>query len=462
MSYDYKFHYDVAIIGGGVAGLFSALYLRQFYKDIVVIERDKCGSGATNDAAGMLAPIHELDFQEVELFRLGQESLRLYELLAKALPPFGLDRTGTIEVALTADDVPYLRRQYEFQQSLGLAVEWLDHSALHALVPALAQTVPAGILCPTDIQVDNRQLVRTLVDYLRSVDVHIIEERIASPIIYTSWFGHYEIRTPVDLYFTDWIVIANGLGHPFILFDAPDHRKNWPWQKRFTSKDSQVIEKDVSKNFQEAKKTTIAHPDAYFNPYDENRRPPIIYSKYGEFDPVKDNYRQLKSINKKGTIEDYRFERHITPSKKVYPVRGQMVSVAPSDPPLFRHVIRIRSKVYGNGYLVPKADRIVIGSTSEEMGYDRRLNMGGVMDILNRAYLTVPGLYDRPILETWVGLRPATFDRHPVLEQVPNERIMLVNGLYRHGILLGPWAARQMTLQLREAAFDFNVRLRRQ
>ena len=80
----------------------------------------------------------------------------------------------------------------------------------------------------------------------------------------------------------------------------------------------------------------------------------------------------------------------------------------------------------------------------EEKGFATHNTAGGLLDMLRKAHLAVPGIYELKVLETWVGLRPATLDRKPLIQK--DERgVWHVNGLFRHGIMLGPWAGREST-----------------
>ncbi len=76
-------------------------------------------------------------------------------------------------------------------------------------------------------------------------------------------------------------------------------------------------------------------------------------------------------------------------------------------------VIRtVRARYPTSVYLVPRTDgRLIIGATSEEMGYDTRLTVGGIFELLRGAWETVPGVYELPILESWAGLRPGSRDK---------------------------------------------------
>ena len=93
-------------------------------------------------------------------------------------------------------------------------------------------------------------------------------------------------------------------------------------------------------------------------------------------------------------------------------------------------------------YLVPRSDgRLIVGATSEEMGFDTRLTAGGVFELLRGAWEAVPGVYELPILETWAGLRPGSRDNAPILGKTPIENLIYATGHYRNGILLTPITA---------------------
>jgi glycine oxidase len=127
---------------------------------------------------------------------------------------------------------------------------------------------------------------------------------------------------------------------------------------------------------------------------------------------------------------------HIDP-RLVRPVRGQMAQVElrarPFEPLLFgRH-----------GYVVPRADgRLLLGSTSEEAGFEKDVTLGGLHQVLGKALAIAPSLAEARVEATWAGLRPATADGLPVLGKGPLERLFLATGHFRNGILLAPMTAR--------------------
>ncbi|MFP6730835.1 MAG: glycine oxidase ThiO [Alphaproteobacteria bacterium] len=122
----------------------------------------------------------------------------------------------------------------------------------------------------------------------------------------------------------------------------------------------------------------------------------------------------------------------------VRPLKGQMLAVQmPRGAPLLDHV------VWGSDiYLVPRSDgRLLIGATVEEMGFDPSLTAGGMMDLLREAWEVLPGIYDLPIIESWVGFRPASRDDAPILGPTALAGLIMATGHHRNGILLAPITA---------------------
>jgi glycine oxidase len=101
-----------------------------------------------------------------------------------------------------------------------------------------------------------------------------------------------------------------------------------------------------------------------------------------------------------------------------------------------RHVVR-----GPRAYLCPKADRVVVGATSEERGDRAPVTAGGVYRLLEGAVRVVPAVEEWDWVETWTGLRPASPDHAPLLGDSPHAGVVYATGHYRHGMLLLPVTA---------------------
>ncbi|WP_406133910.1 glycine oxidase ThiO [Streptomyces zaomyceticus] len=124
----------------------------------------------------------------------------------------------------------------------------------------------------------------------------------------------------------------------------------------------------------------------------------------------------------------------------VRPVKGQVLRLrvpAPYAPFLSRTV---RAVVRGSHvYLVPRENgELVVGATSEELGWDTTVTAGGVYELLRDAHELVPGLTELPLTETRAGLRPASPDNAPLLGPTALPGLHLATGHYRNGVLLTP------------------------
>jgi glycine oxidase len=121
---------------------------------------------------------------------------------------------------------------------------------------------------------------------------------------------------------------------------------------------------------------------------------------------------------------------------QVKPVKGQML-LAGGPPDFCRHMI-----LDGETYLIPRADgRIVVGSTLEDVGFDKTVTIDAVGDLAVRGARLMPELGELPMITSWAGLRPATPDRLPYIGRAPVEGLIVATGHYRNGILLAPITA---------------------
>ena len=129
----------------------------------------------------------------------------------------------------------------------------------------------------------------------------------------------------------------------------------------------------------------------------------------------------------------------------IRPVRGQMVLLSVQPLP-FIHILSL-----GQRYLVPRPDgRILVGSTEEEAGFDKRNTAAGIGGLIEFATRLVPCLAAARFERAWAGLRPGSPDGLPYLCQVPETRnLFLAAGHFRAGLQLSPISALLMSQLLR-------------
>jgi len=373
-----QLHKDVVIIGGGLAGLSTALYLTQIDPErrITILDKNEdgaeaeAGNQASMAAAGMLAPNSERlpkgDYRDLCLAskRMYTDFVALVEGMAQESGPEGhkhLWKESDKSVSLEPWNIGYVASggflapafagdtvatwaPPEDEEGKTPSAFWLDATQVRELEPHLHPDVVGGWWFPEDASVDARRLTCSLkgacvgagVEFLCGSRNEASSLDLQDGICKGVWLGSHQSRYLA----AKAVLVANGA-----------------WMRNLL--------------------------------------------------PV-----------------------------PLEPHKGQSLSLRmPADrPPILRRVL-----FGGDSYIVPKADgRIVIGATVEAGSFDASVTPAGVMHVLQHALQLVPGLQDLPIEETWAGLRPTTPDKGPILGQTPWENLFLAGGYWRNGVLLAP------------------------
>jgi len=160
---------DVIVVGAGVIGLTVAWRAAVRGARVTVLERDDAQDAASRVAAGMLAPVSEVEFGRGgrRLLALGMRSAALWPAFASELQEasgeqVGLLQSGTLMVARDADEARELERQIELRRSLGLRAVRLRASQARELEPALAPTIRLALELPDDHSVEPRLVLAAL------------------------------------------------------------------------------------------------------------------------------------------------------------------------------------------------------------------------------------------------------------------------------------------------------------
>jgi len=126
-----------------------------------------------------------------------------------------------------------------------------------------------------------------------------------------------------------------------------------------------------------------------------------------------------------GQIRGARFARAVEPA------RGQLVSYSGSP---LRHV------AYGpRGYVVPRGDHTIGGSTMENVGFDAATTAEGVRKVRDASEEICPHLTASEPIRSWAGLRPVTPDMLPILGIDPTRpSLIYACGHSRNGVLMAP------------------------
>ncbi len=125
---------------------------------------------------------------------------------------------------------------------------------------------------------------------------------------------------------------------------------------------------------------------------------------------------------------------------KIKPVMGQMLCVKFAEQQLETMVLD------GGHYFIPRKDgNVLIGSTMENVGFDKATTQMARNDLMEWACALWPDIAGAEFIKHWSGLRPATDSGKPYLGQLKDYENVYINaGHFRKGILQAPVCARKI------------------
>ena len=171
---------DALVVGGGIIGLAIAREMAVGGAAVALLDRGSVsGPDATDVAAGMLAPVGELDFGEPDLLTMNLASASIYPGLCEALTAeTGIDpgyrHSGGLHVAPDADEAAVHRRMLDLQIESGLDSRWLGPAAAREMEPALSPSIHGAVFAADDGSVDPRQMARSLEESARRGGAEIL------------------------------------------------------------------------------------------------------------------------------------------------------------------------------------------------------------------------------------------------------------------------------------------------
>ncbi|MFT6914128.1 MAG: glycine oxidase [Motiliproteus sp.] len=127
----------------------------------------------------------------------------------------------------------------------------------------------------------------------------------------------------------------------------------------------------------------------------------------------------------------------------VAPVKGQML-LFNTEAYRGRGPLLDRVVLSGGRYLIPRADgRILVGSTLEYQGFDKRVTESAYDSLYQSAVALLPALQESQVEAQWAGLRPGSPDGVPYIGPVEGfDNLFLNAGHFRNGLVLAPASCR--------------------
>ena len=148
----------VLVIGAGIIGVSTALYLARAGVDVLVIDRGRANGQASGANAGSLhlqllswdlpadaAADRSTAAQTLLLQKMGIEAWR--ELQAETGAEFELKITGGLVVAENEQDLEFLRQKAAAERAFGVDVEPVNAVDLRRMLPLIAERMIGGTYC---------------------------------------------------------------------------------------------------------------------------------------------------------------------------------------------------------------------------------------------------------------------------------------------------------------------------
>jgi glycine oxidase len=144
--------------------------------------------------------------------------------------------------------------------------------------------------------------------------------------------------------------------------------------------------------------------------------------------------------------------KEIGPAPDIVPVRGQMLLYR-LPPERFTRIVLAEGH-----YAIPRRDgHVLVGSTMEEVGFDKTVTEQARDDLAAAAEILVPELAQAQLVRHWAGLRPGSPTGVPFIGRHPTVAGLYINaGHYRNGVVMAPASARLLAdiMLERPAAVD--------
>jgi 4-methylaminobutanoate oxidase (formaldehyde-forming) len=147
---------DVIIIGGGVAGLSTAMQLAGRGASVQILERERLGNGSTGRAAGLLGQLRG-NAEHTRMLIDGVEIVRQLEKLA------GIEifvQTGSLRIAETPERAAEIASLVEMGKSIGFDIDHMPIDEVARRMPYMrTDDVIDACYCPTDGHLQPAELV---------------------------------------------------------------------------------------------------------------------------------------------------------------------------------------------------------------------------------------------------------------------------------------------------------------
>ena len=138
---------DVVIVGGGVAGLSTAMQLARRGRSVTVLERERIGNGSTGRAAGLLGQLRGTSAATSMLV----DGVQIVRELEEQAQVEIFVQTGSLRVAETPERAREIVDLVEMGKAIGFDIDHLPREEVGHLLPYMrTDDLLDACYCPTD------------------------------------------------------------------------------------------------------------------------------------------------------------------------------------------------------------------------------------------------------------------------------------------------------------------------
>jgi gamma-glutamylputrescine oxidase len=203
---------DVAIVGGGIAGLSAAQWLAEnaSHLSVAVLEATTCGAGASGRSSGFITPDSELGLRDL-VRRFGSDGQRLWTdatescgLIKENIRRFGVNcgliEADSVYAATRPSGVRDVQEEHQARMDLGLPSRFYEKDATRRVLGSDAYL--AALRYPNTFAIDPFAYLQCLRDVLLARGVRIFER---SPVVRVGQDG---VQTAIGTAAASHVVVA--------------------------------------------------------------------------------------------------------------------------------------------------------------------------------------------------------------------------------------------------------------
>lgn len=390
---------DVVIVGGGINGCSTALWLARRGLKVTLLERGTIASEQSSRAWGF---IRQQGRHEAEI-PLAAEANGLWADLTRQ---YGFESTnfmqgGILVPAESESDQLLVEDAHRKANQFGIRTELLNSNSLKNLIPEMAGSWRGGLYTPSDAHGEPGLSTRTIANAAKDLGVQIVEN---TPVVSLDrQRGKINgVVTESQVWRAPIVVLANGIGAPAF---ARSVGLMLPIQ---------IIKSSVSRTVKAERFTNVAmwSPHVAYRPNAD-----------GSF-TIGNGYRGL-GPDYEITIESLRGLRHFIPA---YRKNWRLLKLTLG--PDFLYQIKVRLGFIGEAEQMPEP------STN-----DSKIERNAA-----RFRALFPHLGDLRLDMRWAGRLDLTPDAIPIIDRpVGYDGLLIAAGFSGHGFALGPSIGKQIS-----------------